>query len=141
MVKTAHDGPGLTRLAEYCRELERLHLWGGDDEIDREFNAICRTVWGYTLDDFDDDQLSAADHKWLDALTAKRAAGFAIENGYDFADYCNGGIISDWWGFAWMVLAEKRGLFTPEQRAAAWAKHDARLLAQAANVVGVIRGR
>lgn len=50
-------------------------------------------------------------------------------------------MITDWWGFAWMVLAEKRGLFTPEQRAAAWAKHDARLLAQATNVVGVIRGK
>lgn len=141
MVKMAHEGTSLTRLAEYCRELEWLHLWGDDERIDREFNAICRKVWGYTLDDFDDDQLSPADHKWLDALTQKRAASFAIENGYDFADYYNGGIITDWWGFAWMVLAEKRGLFTPEQRAAAWSKHDARLLAQATNVIGVIRAK
>ena len=140
MVEIAQEPPALTRLAEYCRQLEWLHLWGDDDQIDREFNAVCRIVWGYTLDDFDDENLATQDHFWLDRLTAKRAAGFAIENGYDFADYYNGGSITDWWGFAWMILAEKRGLFTPEHRAAAWAKHDARLLAQT-NVVGVIRGK
>jgi hypothetical protein len=37
-----------------------------------------------------------------------------------------------------MILAEKRGLLTPEQRALAWKKHDDRLFARE-NVVGAIR--
>jgi len=38
------------------------------DEIDREFNSVCRTIWGYTLDDFDDDRIAKEDHDWLDEL-------------------------------------------------------------------------
>jgi hypothetical protein len=71
-------------------------------------------------------------------LTAQRAYQFAAENGYDLGDYANGEIVSDWWGFTWMILAEKRGLLTPEQRASAWKKHDERLLARE-KVVAVIR--
>ena len=138
MSEIARDFTAVVRLCEYCRELERLHLWGDDDEIDREFNAVCRAVWRYTCDDFDDDALSVEDHAFLDGLTKKSAYEFALENGYDLADYNNGGYVSDWWGFAWMILAEKRGLFTPENRAAAWAKHDAKLLAET-KVIGVIR--
>jgi hypothetical protein len=40
-------------------------------------------------------------------------------------------IVSDWWGFVWMILAKDRGLLTPEKRAEAWKKHDERLLARA----------
>jgi hypothetical protein len=47
-------------------------------------------------------------------------------------------MVSDWWGFAWMILAEKRGLLSAEQRAAAWKKHDEKLLANE-KVVAVIR--
>jgi hypothetical protein len=36
-----------------------------------------------------------------------------------------------------MILAEKRGLLTSEQRVLSWKKHDARLLARE-NVAGVI---
>ncbi len=140
MSEIARDFSAVVRLSEYCRELERLHLWGDDDDIDPEFNAVCRAVWGYTCDDFHDDSLSVEDHAFLDGLTRKTAYEFALENGYDLADYNNGGYVSDWWGFAWMILAEMRGLFTPEQRAAAWARHDAKLLAEP-NVIGVIRGK
>jgi hypothetical protein len=139
MSEIARDFSTVVRLSEYCKELERQHLWGDDDAIDREFNAVCRVVWRYTCDDFLDDSLSGGDHAFLDGLTRKMAYEFALENGYDLADYDNGGYVSDWWGFAWMILAEKRGLFTPEQRAAAWARHDARLLAET-SVIGVIRG-
>jgi hypothetical protein len=24
------------------------------------------------------------------------------------------GMLTDWWGYCWMILAEKRGLLTPE---------------------------
>jgi hypothetical protein len=48
--------------------------------------------------------------------------------------------VSDWWGFMWMILAEARGLLTPENRTAAWRKYDEKLMAET-NVVGVIRGR
>ena len=92
---------------------------------------------GFTLDDFDDDCLDKDDHDWLDELTARRAYRFAAEHGYDLGDYANGEMVSDWWGFTWMILAEKRGLLTSEQRVLAWKKHDARLLARE-NVVGVI---
>ena len=52
MSEIARDFTAVVRLSEYCRELERLHLWGGDNDIDGEFNAVCRAVWGYTCDDF-----------------------------------------------------------------------------------------
>ena len=130
------DIVSLKQISLYCEELERFHLYGGSDEdIDRAFNAVCQTIWGYTLDDFDDDDLVAEDHKWLDRLTARRAYVFALKHGYDLGDYED--MVSDWWGFAWMILAEKRGLLTPAQRARAWRKHDERLLA--AGVTAVLR--
>jgi hypothetical protein len=137
MSKIANDTASLIRIGTVTAELERLHLWGTDDDIDREFNTVCQTIWGFTLDDFDDDCLVKADHDWLDELTARRAYRFAAENGYDLGDYANGEMVSDWWGFTWMILAEKRGLLTPEQRALAWKKHDDRLFA-GENVVGAI---
>jgi hypothetical protein len=138
MPKSAFDTASLIRVGTYIAELERLHLWGTDEDIDREFNAVCQTIWGFTLDDFDDDCVVKADHDWLDELTPRMAYRFAAENGYDLGDYANGEMVSDWWGFAWMILAEKRGLLTPEQRALAWKKHDDRLFARE-NVVGAIR--
>ena len=138
MPKVSFDPVSLIRIGSYTVELERRHLWGTDEDIDQEFNSVCRTIWGYTLDDFDDDCLTKEDHDWLDQLTMQAAYQYAIENGYDLGDYTNGEIVSDWWGFAWMILAENRGLLTPEQQALAWKKHDERLLARE-NVVGVIR--
>ena len=138
MSKISFDSKTLVRIGTYTVELERYHLWGTDEDIDREFNSVCRAVWAYTLDDFDDDNLSKDDHNWLDELMAQGAYQFAAENGYDLGDYANGEIVSDWWGFTWMILAEKRGLLTPEQRALAWKKHDDRLLARE-NVIGVVR--
>jgi hypothetical protein len=130
MSKYAQDSKCLIRIGAYTAELERCHLWGSDDDIDREFNEVCTAIWAYTLDDFDDDSLSKEDHDWLDQLTLEGACQFAIENGYDLGDYIKGEIVSDWWGFTWMILAEKRGLLTPEQRALAWKKHDERMLAR-----------
>jgi hypothetical protein len=138
MAQNVQDCVSLTRIADYCRTLFELHRASDDDQIDREFNAVCRQIWGYTCEDFEDESLPAKDHEWLDGLTQKRALRFAIENGYDLFDYINDGIVTDWWGFAWMILAEKRGLLTPENRAAAWEKYDAKLMEEA-NVVGIIR--
>lgn len=138
MVKTAADSIGLIRIGSFTAELERMHAWGVDEEIDREFNAVCRSIWGYTLEDFDDEYFAKVDLDWLDELSARRAYQFAVENGYDLADYASGGYVSDWWGFVWMILAEKRGLLTPEQRALAWKKHDDKLMAND-KVIAVIR--
>jgi hypothetical protein len=138
MPKIAFDPVSLIRIGSYTAELERRHLWGTDEDIDQEFNSVCRTIWGYTLDDFDDDCLTKEDHDWLDELTPRRAYRFAADQGYDLGDYVNGEIVSDWWGFVWMILAEKRGLLKHEQQALAWKKHDERLLARE-NAVGVIR--
>ena len=49
-------------------------------------------------------------------------------------------MLTDWWGFCWMILAEKRGLLTAENRAAARAAIEEKYLA-APNVIGVIVGR
>jgi hypothetical protein len=66
----------------------------------------CRSVWAY-------DALSKVDHDGLDGLTAGQAYWFAAENGYDLGDYTNREVVSDWWGFTWTILAERRGLLTP----------------------------
>ena len=60
------------RVSTYCAQLERLHLWGTDEDIDAEFHAVCRQIWGYTVEDFDEDQLSREDHDFLDELTRRR---------------------------------------------------------------------
>jgi hypothetical protein len=141
MVNSAINYVNLTRICEYARALHQLHHGGGDDEVlEREFNAVCRAIWGSTLDDFTDDELSPKDHAWLDSLTRESASDFAVRHGYDLKDYVHGGWVNDWWGFTWMILAEARGLLTPENRAAAWRKYDEKLMAET-NVVAVIRGR
>jgi hypothetical protein len=70
----------------------------------------------------DDDQ-SAEDHAWLDDLTRESAIDFAAAQGYDLRNYVHGGSVAGWWGFTWMILAEARGVLTPEKRAAAWSRH------------------
>jgi hypothetical protein len=96
------------------------------------------SVWGYTSDDISDELFSIEDHAFLDSLDEAHARIFAAEQGYDLVD--DGGMLTDWWGFCWMILAEKRGLLTPENRAAARAAIEEKYLA-APNVIGVIVGR
>ena len=81
---------------------------------------------------------TAADHGFLDSLDEAQARIFAAGQGYDLID--DNGMLTDWWGFCWMILAEKRGLLTPENRAAARAAIEDQYLA-APNVIGVIVGR
>ena len=73
-----------------------------------------------------------------ETLDEARARIFAAEQGYDLVD--DAGMLTDWWGFCWMILAEKRGLLTPENRAAARAAIEEKYLT-APNVIGVIVGR
>jgi hypothetical protein len=143
MSTIAFDQFALTRIADFARSLSLLHRASrrrviDDDEIDREFNAVCQSIWGYTIDDVSDDLFSAADHAFLDTLDEAHARIFAGEAGYDLVD--DQGMLTDWWGFCWMILAEKRGLLTPENRAAARAAIEEKYLA-APNVIGVILGR
>src|ERR1700731_1791991 len=143
MSTIAFDSFALTRIADFARSLSRLHLASrrrpvDDDEIDREFNAVCMSVWGYTTDDFSDALFSIEDHAWLDSLDEAHARIFAAEQGYDLVD--DNGMLTDWWGYCWMILAEKRGLLTPENRAAARAQIEEKYLS-APNVIGVIVGR
>jgi hypothetical protein len=58
---------------------------------------VCRAIWGFTLDDFTDDDLSAQDHAWLDQLNQACAIDFAAKQGYDRKDYIHGGFVADWW--------------------------------------------
>jgi hypothetical protein len=143
MSTTAFDQFALTRIADFARSLSRLHRVArrqavDDDQIDREFNAVCMSVWRYTTDDFCDALFSDADHAFLDALDEAKARIFAAEHGYDLVD--DTGMLTDWWGYCWMILAEKRGLLTPENRAAARADIEDKYLS-APNVIGVIVGR
>ena len=53
MSTIAFDQFALTRIADFARSLSRLHQVArrhpvDDDQIDREFNAVCQSVWGYT---------------------------------------------------------------------------------------------
>ena len=53
MSTIAFDQFALTRIADFARSLSRLHQASrrqlvDDDQIDREFNAVCLSVWGYT---------------------------------------------------------------------------------------------
>ena len=143
MSTIAFDQFALTRIADFARSLSRLHRASRlrlveDDQIDREFNAVCMSIWGYTTDDFSDDLFSDADHAWLDSLDEAHARRFAAEQGYDLID--DQGMLTDWWGYCWIILAEKRALLTPENRAAARAQIEEKYLS-APNVIGVIVAR
>jgi hypothetical protein len=143
MSTIAFDQFALTRIADFARSLSRLHLVArrqvvDDDQIDREFNAVCMSVWGYTTDDFSDALFSDADHAFLDTLDEAQARIFAAEHGYDLVD--DSGMLTDWWGYCWMILAEKRGLLTPENKALARADIEEKYLS-APNVIGVIVAR
>ena len=143
MSTIAFDQFALTRIADFARTLSRLHKASrtravDDDQFDREFNAVCQSMWGYTTDDISDELFSDADHAFLDTLDEAQARIFAAEQGYDLVD--DTGMLTDWWGFCWMIIAEKRGLLTPENRAAARAAIEEKYLA-APNVIGVIVGR
>ena len=84
--------------------------------------------------------VASLDHALLDRMTWKRACRLATQNGYDLIDHATGDMVTEWWGFAWMILAEARGVLTPENRAAAWRKHDERVMTEP-KVVAVIRER
>ena len=90
MGENARVYPELTRIADHTAELEKVRRCGDDDRIDRAFNAVCKRIWGYTLEDFDDESLSPKDHALLDRLTWKRACRLATENGYDLIDPATG---------------------------------------------------
>lgn len=143
MSNIAFDDTALTRIADFARTLSRLHAASrvrsvDDDRIDREFNAVCMSVWGYTTDDITDDLFAPNDHEFLDSLDEAHARMFAASHGYDLVD--DDGILTDWWGYCWMILAELRGLLTPEIKAKSRMKMEEKYLA-APNVIGVIVGR
>ena len=63
MSTIAFDQFALTRIADFARSLSRLHQASrrravDDDQFDREFNAVCQSVWGYTIDDISDELFS-----------------------------------------------------------------------------------
>ena len=107
MSTIAFDQFALTRIADFARSLSRLHRASrhrlvDDDAIDREFNAVCHSVWGYTADDISDELFSVADHAFLDTLDEARARIFAAEQGYDLVD--DEGMLTDWWGYCLSLI-------------------------------------
>ena len=90
MSTIAFDQFALTRIADFARSLSRLHQASrrrlvDDDAIDREFNAVCMSVWGYTTDDFSDELFSVEDHAFLDALDEAQAR-FLVRDQVECAD-------------------------------------------------------
>src|SRR3954471_23388209 len=88
MSTIAFDQFALTRIADFARSLSRLHQASrrrliDDDQIDREFNAVCMSVWGYTTDDFSDDLFSDQDHAFVGSRDEAHARSFAAQQGYD----------------------------------------------------------
>src|SRR4029079_4009917 len=82
MSTIAFDQFALTRIADFARTLSRLHQASrrrrvGDDQIDRELNGVCMSVWGYTTDDISDDLFAVEDHAFLDSLDEAHARIFA----------------------------------------------------------------
>lgn len=79
MSTIAFDQFALTRIADFARSLSRLHQAArrqriDDDQFDREFNAVCQSIWGYTIDDVSDDLFSTEDHlfwtRWMRPMRA-----------------------------------------------------------------------
>ena len=106
MSTIAFDQFAFTRIADFARSLSRLHRAArrhviDDDQIDREFNAVCQSIWGYTIDDISDDLFCPEDHLFLDTLDEAQARIFAAGQGYDLVE--EHGMLTDWWGFCWMI--------------------------------------
>src|ERR1700753_3875172 len=101
MSTTAFDQFALTRIADFARSLSRLHKTSrrqlvDDDAIDREFNAVCQSVWGYTTDDISDDLFSDEDHVFLDSLDEAPARLFCAEQCCALVE--DEGMLPDWAG-------------------------------------------
>lgn len=121
----AYHSDRLTRLTIRSREKNSAVE---DEELDRAFDEACRIIWpGYTLDDLDEDLLSAADQKWFEDLTGAAGQSYALSRGYDLRANPRHSeiLIEQWFGFVWMILAEERGLLTPEHKAAYALKREA----------------
>ena len=112
----------LTRICEFARRLHQLQRVGDDEAIEREFNAVCRVIWGYTLDDFTDDDLSVEDHLWLDGLTRECALDFAAQQA-TLKDYIHGGFIVSTCLASARIIHVKPHQSAPETRAATWCRH------------------
>src|SRR3569623_1818666 len=122
MSSSALNTVAMTRIADFARTLTRLHAAArhqmvDDDQIDRAFYAVCLSVWGYTIEDISDAMLAPDDHELLDTLDEYSARMIATEHSYDLLG--DEGILTDCWGYCWLILAEQRGLLSPENRAAA----------------------
>ena len=118
MANPATDYLDLTRICGFTRRLHQLHRLGGEDAIDREFGAVCRAIWGFTLDDFTVDVVPEV----VTLLRREVDRALAVEL-IEPGVVLHGGCVAGWWGFTWMILAEARGVLTPEKRATAWCRH------------------
>ena len=142
LISTVASINPLTRIADFTRSLSRLHQasrrrFVDDDEIDREFDAVCASIWGYTIDDISDELFSPADHAFLDTLDEAQARIFAAQAGYDLVDDAGThglvGLLLDDPG------REARPAHAGEPRRCT--RRDRGEISHGANVIGVIVGR
>ena len=136
----------MKRVADYCDRLTRLQVMFAEkefmpEEIDRELWAVCAKIWGHTPDDVDDEELPDDVQEWLDRIHENDddadAQRFAVDCGYDLRDGQK--VLTNWWWFVLMILAEKYDLFQPEFMVAARLKAEAAKF-QEATAAGVIQG-
>ena len=138
MSTMAFDQFALTRIADFAHSLSRLHLAvgaGASVAAAQRLHQRFRRLLDILLQVGIGPQGHLVDRELARIGAADRDE---IDQGYDLID--DVGMLTDWWGYCWMILAEKRGLLTPENRAAARAAIEERYLA-APNVIGVIVGR
>ena len=143
MSTIAFDQFALTRIADFARSLSRLHQasrrrpsmttrsTANSTPSACRYGATRRTISATIC-------FPSPITPGSTTLDEAHARIFAAEQGYDLVD--DNGMLTDWWGYCWMILAEKRGLLTPENRAAARARIEEKYLS-APNVIGVIVGR
>jgi hypothetical protein len=119
MSTIAFDQFALTRIADFARTPSRLHQVAPAG--DRRRPDRPRIQRGLHVDlglhHRRHQRRSVLDRgpRLSGLLDEAHARIFAGEQGYDLVD--DQGMLTDWWGFCWMILAEKRGLLTVENRA------------------------
>src|ERR1700694_1164616 len=122
-------------IGKACVRLSRLHVLYREREFDpssieEELDRVCREVWGYTIDDIDEDALPSKVAAKLNELKedgdAYGAHLYAMKNGYSLLMHGEGfAVVDNWLHFALMIAAETNGLLTSEHIASARLKNDA----------------
>ena len=98
--------PGMIRLAQYTKELDRLAALELDDEADREFERVSAELIGIDFGDLFD-----ADVARIETLVPSPgiAAGVCKSLGYDIT-VSDSEVVAHWWAFSVLIVARSEGI-------------------------------